>query len=188
MANGVPAYGTTRMQHLIYDPDAVQQPTDQSLKMVEGWARDTVSPYMPYTPVLTGTSGGFAYGTGAFQVGRWKRMGSQCKVEIQIYFGSPGFVPGGATQWNISLPIVPLLAQLPTPFTQKLLGSVFLKQGTGQVQFMHGAVTTKTAGATDQSFSVLLSNQGNGVFLKGTTPTMAEGATLFASLDFEVAQ
>lgn len=177
--------GTSRLPALpIQD---IQSNDDNSLKIIEAWTRDTVAPYITYTPVITGTSGAFVYGTGAYRLGRWKRAGPRVQVEILIFFGNPGFNSGGNTTWSISLPILPILETLPIEWSTKLLGSCFLNSGLGQN--MHGCLAHRVApgGAVLRDFIIGISGGGAGQTLTGTVPAWAQGAVMQINLSYECA-
>lgn len=146
--------------------------------------RDINAPYVPYTPVLSGTSGGFTYGTGASQEGRWKRIGSQVFVYFEINFGNPGFVSGGATTWEISLPIPyvfpSLMGSPPTAWPQFILGVVCVRQGIGLQQNLHSAVP----GVDVNNIEVLLSNAAVSTRLTGTSG-WAQAGIIMGNLTYE---
>ena len=127
--------------------------------------------------------------SGAYQLGRYKRVGPQCDVEIIIFMGGAGFVPGGNTAWKISLPVLPVLASLPTAWSTKLLGSVFLIPQGVALQGMHAAManTTGPGGAVLREFIVLLSNQVSNQSLTGTVPVMNANTLIHANLSYECA-
>lgn len=169
--------------------EKLDDPNTKALQVVEQWARTTVAPYIPYEPTITGTSGAFAYGAGSYNLGRYKRVGPQCNVEIIIFMGGAGFVPGGNTAWKFSLPILPVLAQLPSPWPTKLLGSVFLIPQGAALQYMHAAManTTGPGGAVLREFTVQLSGQFSNQALTGTVPVMAANTLIHANLSYECA-
>lgn len=181
--------GTSRLPTM--PPDDPQA----SLRIIDRWTRDTVAPYIPYTPVITGTSGAFALGTGATLLGRYKRAGSRCNVEIRIFFGNPGFVPGGATDWDISLPVLPKLADLPIAWGNKMIGPVYIS--TGAAQDTHTALAHKAAGVVVRSFQVLISSAVAGQRLTGAVgignvggigpAPLNNNSSLFADLSYECA-
>lgn len=146
--------------------------------------RDINAPYVPYTPVLTGTSGGFAYGTGASQEGRWKRIGSQVFVYFEINFGNPGFVSGGATTWEISLPIPwyqPALMGTPaTNWPQFILGSVWVRRGAALNQDMHVAIP----GVDQNNIEILRPLVISGTRLTGTSG-WDQAAIIMGNLTYE---
>lgn len=179
--------GTTRLPDL---PSSGDDPK-AALLMIERWAKETVAPYIRYTPEITGTSGGFAYGAGAYQLGRWKRAGSRTNVEILIYFGNPGFVSGGATSWHISLPILPILSDLPTAWNNKLIGEVYLNSAI--LQFFHAALANRAGigGPVNRDFIIPISGGPPGALVTGTVSgpatAWAQGALLMANLSYESA-
>jgi hypothetical protein len=170
---------TPPIQQPVTDPDSGPQDIINHRNFDQNKNRQT--PYVPYTPVVSNTSGGFTYGTGAFQVGRYKKVGSQVVFYFQIAFGNPGFVSGGATNWEISLPIPYVIPPLPVPFTQIPLGHVWLRRGTGQLQDMGAAVS----GASANSFGVLPGGINSGLRLNGTSVVWAQNAMLEGVLVYE---
>lgn len=141
------------------------------------------TPYIPYTPVLSGTSGGFTYGAGASQQGRWKRLGPQVFVYFEINFGNPGFVAGGATTWEISLPVPylnPLIFGTANNWPQFMLGSVWVRRGTALNQDMHVAIP----GSTTSVFDILRPLVVSGTRLNGTSG-WDQSAIMYGQLLYE---
>lgn len=165
-------------------PPGMQTPTQTDI-LTEKYLRDAAGQYVDFTPVLTGTSGGFAYGTGNYQIGRFKRIGSQCHYIFKIYFGNPGFVAGGNTVWHISIPILPFIEQFPQLWDNVIpAGCVFINDGAGSTSQLVAPLLVPN----DKTMTLIVPGVAGSPTQRvtGTSLLWATGASIEGSFVYEV--